>query len=142
MDEPGKLSVVLSIIVVIGLLSSLYGYNDYRSGGQLCNAVFEEGIIDCETVYSYGEVEVFGVSLHFSEIAPIYFISLTLFLSLYILLNKSYYLYILKLLFILGLVAIPYLVYIELFEANAICIFCTIMHASIILGSIILYKYY
>ena len=135
-----RLLLALSLVVVIGLMASLYGYNDYASGGQLCDVVFGDGIVDCESVYVYGYIDILGLKLHFSELAPVYFILVTLALSLHILLGLNSLIYLVKALLYVGLLAIPYLVYLEIFKANAICIFCTVMHASIIAGSFISHK--
>jgi uncharacterized membrane protein len=84
--------------------------------------------VDCLAVYSIPQAWILG--FHLSSIAPYYY-GLTLVLAL--ISTITWWEPALRILAITqwgGLLMVPYLVYLELFIARAICIYCTIMHVS------------
>lgn len=123
--DVGGLGVLVSAIV--GFTASLWGYYSYSRGSEtpICRP---GGKADCLAVYSIPQAWILG--FHLSSIAPYYY-GLTLVLAL--ISTITWWEPALRILAITqwgGLLMVPYLVYLELFIARAICIYCTIMHVS------------
>ena len=95
--------------------------------------------IDCDAVLGSTYSQVFGVPLEL--FAVVYFI-INIFLVYVVAFGgEAMFKRALTLLFgwrFIGLVIVPYLVSIELFIINAICVYCTIMHVAIILDFVII----
>ncbi|MEM0497169.1 MAG: vitamin K epoxide reductase family protein [Acidilobaceae archaeon] len=127
---------ILFLIISTGLIASIIGYLDYKSLGNMCPQTIE--LINCRNVYIIPEARVLG--LHLSELAPLYFTTLLATLTLYKLTNTRILLQTNILLSITGFTLTPYLIDLELGVAKALCIYCTIMHISII-GLTITYIY-
>jgi uncharacterized membrane protein len=123
--DVGGLVVLASAMA--GFATSLLGYYSYArsSGAPACRP---GGKVDCLAVYSVPQAWVLG--FHLSSIAPYYY-GLTLALALVSIITWwEPALRILALTQWGGLLIIPYLVYLELSTARAVCIYCTVMHAS------------
>ena len=123
--DVGGLGVLVSAIV--GFTASLWGYYGYSRGSEtpICRPSSK---VDCLAVYSIPQAWILG--FHLSSIAPYYY-GLTLVLAL--ISTITWWEPALRILAITqwgGLLMVPYLVYLELFIARAICIYCTIMHIS------------
>jgi len=123
--DVGGLGVLVSAIV--GFTVSLWGYYGYSRGSEtpICRPSSK---VDCLAVYSIPQAWILG--FHLSSIAPYYY-GLTLVLAL--ISTITWWEPALRILAITqwgGLLMVPYLVYLELFIARAICIYCTIMHIS------------
>ena len=123
--DVGGLGVLVSAIV--GFTASLWGYYSYSRGSEtpICRPSSK---VDCLAVYSIPQAWILG--FHLSSIAPYYY-GLTLVLAL--ISTITWWEPALRILAITqwgGLLMAPYLVYLELFIARAICIYCTIMHIS------------
>ncbi len=123
--DVGGLGVLVSAIA--GFTASLWGYYSYSRGSRtpICRP---GGKADCLAVYSIPQAWILG--FHLSSIAPYYY-GLTLVLAL--ISTITWWEPALRILAITqwsGLLMILYLVYLELFIARAICIYCTIMHIS------------
>jgi len=123
--DVGGLGVLVSAIV--GFTVSLWGYYGYSRGSEtpICRPSSK---VDCLAVYSIPQAWILG--FHLSSIAPYYY-GLTLVLAL--ISTITWWEPALRILAITqwgGLLMVPYLVYLELFIARAICIYCTIMHVS------------
>jgi uncharacterized membrane protein len=123
--DVGGLGVLVSAIV--GFTASLWGYYSYSRGSEtpICRPSSK---VDCLAVYSIPQAWILG--FHLSSIAPYYY-GLTLVLAL--ISTITWWEPALRILAITqwsGLLMVPYLVYLELFIARAICIYCTIMHIS------------
>lgn len=123
--DVGGLGVLVSAIV--GFTASLWGYYGYSRGFEtpICRPSSK---VDCLAVYSIPQAWILG--FHLSSIAPYYY-GLTLVLAL--ISTITWWEPALRTLAITqwgGLLMVPYLVYLELFIARAICIYCTIMHVS------------
>jgi len=123
--DVGGLGVLVSAIV--GFTASLWGYYSYSRGSEtpICRP---GGKVDCLAVYSIPQAWILG--FHLSSIAPYYY-GLTLALAL--ISTITWWEPALRVLAVTqwgGLLMVPYLVYLELFIARAICIYCTIMHVS------------
>jgi len=121
------LAIVASALV--GFVSSIWGYYSYSRGAEspICRP---GGKMDCLAVYSIPQAWVMG--FHLSSIAPYYY-GLTLILAVLSVASGLEPFYrVLALTQWGGLILVPYLVYLELFVANAICVYCTLMHLSTI----------
>jgi AhpD family alkylhydroperoxidase len=110
-----------------GFAASLLGYYGYARGPGT-PACRPGGRVDCLAVYSMPQAWVLG--FHLSSIAPYYY-GLTLALAL--IGTITWWEPALRILALAqwgGLLVIPYLVYLELSVARAVCAYCTVMHAS------------
>ena len=116
---------------LIGYIASIAGFLDYAMSLGVCEL---GGAFSCESVYNIPQARIFGV--HLSEAAPVYFTLLALSAIAYAVGYKRAIVAVAAL-SISALTLIPYLVYLELWVARAICIWCTVMHASIIASSIL-----
>ena len=141
-----KKLTVLTVMSVIGLLSSsmvLIIWNALRHPLPFC-APSSTSIFDCNKVLSSSYSTIFGIPL---EVFAIAYFMVNLLLIYFVgfgsnaLARKS-----LKVLFawrFVGIIIVPYLIGIEVFLVKAICIYCTIMHISIIVDfGIISYLFY
>ncbi len=115
---------------LIGYLASIAGFLDYAKSLGVCEL---GGAFSCESVYSIPQARILGV--HLSEAAPVYFTLLALSSIAYAVGYKRAVTAV-AILSIPALALIPYLVYLELWVARAICIWCTVMHLSIIICSV------
>ncbi|MCE4624530.1 MAG: hypothetical protein F7C35_01515 [Desulfurococcales archaeon] len=156
-----KLQAIIIILTIVGMAASIGSYLAYKEG-LACTpedspstplgdnglgtppasiglpSMESGGLFECQRVYSVRGARVLG--LHFSELAPIYF-SILLALSILSLHRpiKGLTLKTQLALYIVGVLTLPYLWFLE-YKANALCTYCTIMHAIIILNLIILIK--
>ncbi len=119
---------LFSLFPVVGLAASILGYLDFRSGGSLCPSGVS--VLDCSRVYVIPHARVLGV--HLSEVAPLYFLVLLTIAVLGMVYARWELLVVYMALSIAGLSVIPYLVYLELVVAGALCLYCTIMHVAIV----------
>ena len=116
---------------LIGYLASIAGFLDYARSLGVCEL---GGAFSCESVYNIPQARILGV--HLSEAAPVYFTFLALASIAYAIGFKRAVVAVAAL-SIPALTLIPYLVYLELWVARAICIWCTVMHVSIVASSIL-----
>jgi uncharacterized membrane protein len=119
---------------LVGFVASILGYVEYKrslQGGSFMCSVDESSKLRCSAVYALPQARLFG-KIHFSDLAPIYFTAMLLLSLFFTATGSKTVLTVLAGLSIVGVALVPYLVYLELFVAYAICIWCTIMHASII----------
>ncbi|MEB3779828.1 MAG: hypothetical protein GSR85_06320 [Desulfurococcales archaeon] len=125
--------MLTTILGLIGLVAGVMSYINYkRETSVVCRA--DEGPSGCKLVYMIPQAWFMGV--HFSILAPIYF-ALVLAISIVdAIYGVLYTRLILWFLYMLGLGFVPYLIYLEVKVARAICIWCTIMHVCIILGAV------
>jgi uncharacterized membrane protein len=97
------------------------------------------GFFNCDAVLGSRYSQVFGIPLELFAVC--YFIINLLLVFLIAFGSESVYRWSLTILFawrFIGLIIVPYLVSIELFIINAICLYCTIMHIAIVLDFIII----
>ena len=125
----------------IGLVSAAMSYRGYKSeaGSLVCKST--EKPSSCKILYSIPQAFFLG-RIHFSALSVIFFGSVSLLATLKLALaGWSHYTslgaalvleYALRVLWLLALPFIPYLVYLELRVAQAICIWCTIMHIIVV----------
>jgi uncharacterized membrane protein len=95
--------------------------------------------IDCYAVLSSRYSEVFGIPL---EILAVGYFIVNLLLVYFIVFGSEFLAKTsLKTLFgwrFIGILIVPYLVFVELFLVRAICLYCTIMHVAIVADFIII----
>jgi uncharacterized membrane protein len=142
----------LKLILLVGM--SLFGlwasgmvvvvYYLLKQSLPLCSSTPSATIIpgvslDCNTVLSSSYSEIFGVPLDL--FAVLYFVVNLLLVSFIAFGRKGLFEVSLSVLFVwrfLGIMIVPYLVFVELILLRAICIYCSIMHVSIIADFIII----
>ena len=128
---PGAVAIAASLIGLVAAMLSYKGYRAMLSGGDfVCRPGNDES--GCATVYAVPQAWFMG-RWHFSTLAPVYFSIVTATSIAYYILNISYAIYLLAILTGIGLAMVPYLVYLELRVARAVCIWCTIMHVMILI---------
>ncbi len=151
--------IVLIILTILGLVLALQSFKIYKTGKGYCPGTHEETVFpgtilpeeqentgalplietggetsSCVYLYSRPESRIAG--LHLSELAPIYFSTLLVVLMTFYFKNNRVLKVALGILYIVGLLAVPYLVYLEM-KLDVICFYCTIMHLVIIILNII-----
>ncbi|MCE4615548.1 MAG: hypothetical protein F7C09_00590 [Aeropyrum sp.] len=126
-------------IVAIGWLSSIGGYIEFKKslagGGFVCRAD-QKSMINCKSVYVIPQAFLLG-RYHLSAVAPVFFTAVLAPAVVGLLTGIEQLLLGSLIVLAMGALTVPYLVYLELRIARAICLWCTVMHASMILGSII-----
>lgn len=127
--------VALLLTVAVGLASSMAGFWEYRAGGGVCDLT---SWLSCSKVYYLPEARIAGI--HLSEAAPVYFMLLSGLAAIYGFTGSRRSLAGLTIAALAGLAVVPYLVYLEVFKARSICIFCTLMHVSILLCTLLSYR--
>ena len=138
--------ILFLIFSIVGVFSSsivLYTYYYLHIAPPLCSGIqspFPGVTIDCIKVLSSSYAELFDL--------PLDFLALIWFIINIILVLMYYYGKYEKLSFkflmywrFIGLLIIPYLVYIEFVILKAICLYCTIMHLMIIADFIVVTVY-
>ena len=135
--------LVLMAMSIFGLWAStevLVVYYTLKQGLPFCPLTRGPGIaIDCYAVLSSRYSEVFGIPLELLAVG--YFIVNLLLIYLIAFASDRVAVISLKTLFgwrFIGIVIVPYLVAVELLLVRAICIYCTVMHISIVADFIII----
>jgi len=129
---------VLVAFSVVGLITSafvLWTWNIQRHSLPICTSSqpFFGLTIDCARVLGSPYSTVFGIPLE--ALAVAYFIANILLVWLYAFAADSRATQALRLLFFwrfLGLILVPYLVFVEVVLLHAICVYCTTMHVMIL----------
>lgn len=133
---PRFFRALLLLSIVVGYMASLAGLVEYRSSLGFCEASVGRAVVfECDRVYSLPEARVLGV-VHLSILAPIYFTLLGLAAVWYWSGGARLALQTSVVLSLAGLVLVPYLVYLEAFRAGAFCLWCTVMHVSIVAAAL------
>jgi len=137
-----KLAVLMAMSI-FGLWASsevLIVYYTLKQALPFCPLQRSPGIaIDCYAVLSSRYSQVFGIPLEL--LAVWYFIVNLLLIYFYAFGSDAFSGLSLKILFgwrFIGIIIVPYLVFVELFLVKAICIYCTTMHIAIITDFIII----
>ncbi len=135
--------VILIAMSVVGLLAAsevLITYYLLNQSLPFCNAGSTGGIaIDCNLVLGSKYSQIFGIPLELFAVA--YFIINLALVYLVTFGSKRVFNAALTTLFgwrFVGLMIVPYLMFIEFFILHAICVYCTIMHAAIIADFIVI----
>nr|WP_054857314.1 vitamin K epoxide reductase family protein [Vulcanisaeta sp. JCM 16159] len=136
----GAWLVLMLIFSVIGLFASsvvIYTYYYLRELPPLCTAFkspFPGITIDCERVLSSKYSDIGGVPLDL--LAAIWFVVNIILVIMYDLGPVNLVSLSINTLFywrFLGIVIVPYLIFTETYLLHALCIYCTVMHAMIII---------
>jgi len=116
-------------------------YLGYRSEFRSLICTSSDRPSSCKLLYSIPQAFFLG-RVHFSVLSLVFFSTMSVLATAKLLLDPSgwhHVMYIVenawKTLWILALPFIPYLVYLELAVARAICVWCTIMHVIVVLMS-------
>jgi uncharacterized membrane protein len=135
--------LVLMVMSIFGLWASsmvLIVYYTLKQTLPFCPLQRSPGIaLDCYAVLSSRYSQVFGIPL---ELLAVWYFIVNLLLVYFIAFGSdSLSRMSLKTLFgwrFIGIIIVPYLVFVELFLVKAICIYCTVMHVAIIADFIII----
>jgi len=137
--------IVLMVMSMFGLWASsmvLIVYYTLKQTLPFCplQPLSTPGIaLDCYAVLSSQYSQVFGIPL---ELLAVWYFIVNLLLVYFIAFGSDALSRIsLKTLFgwrFIGVIIVPYLVFVELFLVKAICIYCTVMHVAIIADFIII----
>ena len=135
--------VILIIMSIIGLAAAsevVITYNIMNQAPPFCKAGSILGIsLDCETVLGSKYSEIFGVPLEL--FAVVYFVINLFLVYLVSFGGDNVFGRALGILFawrFVGLMIVPYLVFIELFVLKAVCVYCTTMHVAIVADFIVI----
>jgi uncharacterized membrane protein len=96
-------------------------------------------VLNCDMVLGSGYSQVFGIPLEL--FAVVYFALNLLLVYLIVFGSDRLFKLSLNILFVwrfLGIVIVPYLIFVELFLIKAICVYCTVMHVAIIADFVII----
>ncbi len=131
--------MITLLLDLAGLAASLLSYHDYKAelGRAICSQGERPG--GCKLVYMIPQAYIAG-RIHLSQLAPVYFALLTLLDAASTILHgdPARLAYMLSTILVyLGLIMVPYLVYLELRVARAVCIWCTIMHIIIVIQAVL-----
>ena len=136
---------LLILMSIIGLASSLiviYEWSILHTPPPFCivgNTTSTGITLNCAKVLSSRYSNVFGVSLE--ALAAVWFIINLFLIMLVVSARREVARRSVDVLFawrFLGLLIVPYLIYLELFVVRAICLYCTIMHGAIIIDFVII----
>ncbi|MGC8538807.1 MAG: vitamin K epoxide reductase family protein [Candidatus Micrarchaeia archaeon] len=146
--------VILILMSLIGLTSSIYVLYEFYTLGKplpfctMPNQVTTPGAvtINCTKVLlsTYSDVNILGTRIHLELLAAVWFIINLILVTIVTFASERTARKFLDLLFgwrFFGLLLVPYLIYLELYVLHAICTYCTIMHAAIIIDFIIISYY-
>jgi uncharacterized membrane protein len=144
-----RIFIVLVIMSIIGLASALTVLYEFQVLGNLppfCtlggHAEFLGTPINCATVLesSYSNIDVLGIHFPLELLAALWFIINICLVCMISFGSSASAKRLLDVLFgwrFFGLIIVPYLLYLEFFVVHSICIYCTVMHAAIIIDFII-----
>lgn len=136
--------IVLIVMSIVGIIASsivLYLYDTLHQSLPVCysNQTFWGIRIDCSVVLSSKYNSVYGINL--DVLAVVYFI-VSLALVCFVAFGSQWlYTKAFRTLFawrFLGLIIVPYLMFIEFVVLRTICIYCTIMHVAILVDFVII----
>jgi uncharacterized membrane protein len=132
--------VAMSIVGLFAASETLFIYYIFKQTLPYCNAGSVGGIsLDCNAVLGSRYSQIFGVPLELFAVA--YFVINLLLVYLVTFGSSRIFSRALTILFgwrFVGLMIVPYLVFIEFIVLKAVCIYCTIMHAAIIADFIVI----
>lgn len=123
--------------LALGLLASIVSYAEFKHGigTPLCRPGSK---VDCLRVHSMPQAWILG--FHLAQLAPFYFIFLLSLAAAGFLLSAQAPLKILSFITVECSLLVPYLIYLMVKEARAVCLYCLTMHLSIVVVAIITHK--
>jgi uncharacterized membrane protein len=135
--------LLLMIMSLFGLWASsmvLVVYYFLKQALPFCPQSTGPGIVlNCDAVLSSSYSQIFGIPLEL--FAVVYFVVNIVLVFLIAFGRQSVFERSLDVLFVwrfIGILIVPYLIFVELFLLKAICVYCTIMHTAIIADFIII----
>ncbi|MFP3288848.1 MAG: vitamin K epoxide reductase family protein [Candidatus Micrarchaeota archaeon] len=135
------INTILFVLSAIGLIAAGIVFVDYYIEHSTSLPLCEVGEnlggtlqVSC-SVISSSFSRVFGIPLDFLAIA--WFGVNLILLAILVIMNRSKVMVLLLAWSILGVLVVPYLIYIELYVLHALCIYCTTMHIAIFLNFLI-----
>jgi uncharacterized membrane protein len=135
--------IILILMSIIGLFAAsetLFTYYLFKQTLPFCTSGSIGGIsLDCNAVLGSKYSQIFGIPLELFAVA--YFVINLVLVYLVTFGNSRVFSNALTVLFgwrFVGLMIVPYLVFIEFIVLKAVCIYCTIMHAAIIADFIVI----
>ncbi len=135
--------VILVVMSVVGLLAAsetLFSYYLFKQTPPFCTTGSIGGIsLDCNAVLGSQYSQILGIPLELFAVA--YFIINLILVYLVTFGSSRTFGRALTVLFgwrFVGLMIVPYLVFIELIVLKAVCVYCTIMHVAIIADFIVI----
>jgi len=126
---------------IMGLVASTYVFVIYIALRQLplgC-PIKRTGWIDCAAVLSSSYSQVFGIPLELFAIG--YFIVNLVLIYIIVFGRETLYRFSFRTLFVWRFFGVPlvlYLISVEVFVIHAICIYCTVMHAAILIDFVVI----
>ncbi len=130
-------SFILLILCTLGFLASLATNIEFRraSGSLLCRPGSK---IDCIRVYSMPQAWVLG--FHLSQLAPLYYGLVLALAVVAVVFNSNPALKLLAFLSLECSILAPYMIYLMVRHAGAVCIYCLTMHAVSVLVTLLTYR--
>ena len=131
--------VVLVAMSLFGLGAALEVFFSYYLLGQSLPGCQPEGFLDCSRVLGSTYSQVFGIPLEL--FAAAYFIINLGLVYLIAFGSQKVFQRAISAIFVwrfLGLMIVPYLVFVELAIIHALCVYCTMMHIAIVADFIII----
>ncbi len=128
-------------LYIIGLVAAMLSFFSYKN--MISRGYCEVGEkFRCEEIYALPEKYTGVMGIHFSILAPIYFSIMTVLTILFLATGSTTINYMIIIGEIIGVLFVPYLVYIEARIAHAFCLYCTIMHIIILANAgLLLYAF-
>ncbi|MEM1712669.1 MAG: vitamin K epoxide reductase family protein [Acidilobaceae archaeon] len=129
--------ILLLVSLVIGLVASIISYLEFKHsiGSPLCRPGSK---VDCIRVHSLPQAWILG--FHLAQISPVYFTLLLVLALASIVLGSTLALKTLAFITLECSLLIPYMIYLMIAYARAVCLYCLTMHASILITSILTYR--
>jgi uncharacterized membrane protein len=137
------LLLLMSEIGIAAAATILITYYELKQSPPLCSSGTVGGIsMDCNAVLGSQYSQLLGVPLEFFAVA--YFVVNVLLVCLIAFGSEKVFEWALNLLFgwrFLGLIFVPYLVFVEVAIIRAVCLYCTIMHEAIVADFVVITYY-
>jgi uncharacterized membrane protein len=128
--------LVVLLLSVVGFIASIAANIDYRRAGSfLCRPGSR---VDCLRVFAIPQAWVLG--FHLSQLAPLYFGFYVLLAVLAVVFKLTPALKLLAFLSLECSILAPYMIYLMIRYAGAVCVYCLTMHAVSILVALLTYR--
>ncbi|MDM7275697.1 MAG: vitamin K epoxide reductase family protein [Thermoprotei archaeon] len=129
--------VLLLLLLFVGVVASIMTNIEFRraAGSPLCKPGSK---YDCLRVYSLPQAWVMG--FHLSQLAPAYYIILFILGILALAFNHGPSLKLLAFLAWECAIIAPYMIYLMVRVAGAVCLYCLVMHAVSIIAALMTYR--
>ncbi len=132
--------IAMSIVGLLAASETLFTYYLFKQTLPFCNSGSLGGIsLDCNAVLGSQYSQIFGIPLELFAVA--YFIINLILVYLVTFGSSRIFGTSLNVLFgwrFVGLMIVPYLVFVEFVVLRAVCLYCTIMHAAIVADFVVI----